>query len=133
LREAGHAEHHQGPGGLTVNVLRWINAGLAFLLELAVLAALAYWGFTVGPSTPVKIALGVGAPVLAAVAWGLFAAPKARFTLPPAGVLTVKVLVFGAATAALYAAGRHPLAAIFAVLVTINLMVGALIGAPRAA
>jgi hypothetical protein len=103
--------------------LRLANELLAFLLELAALAALGYWGFRVGSGVPLKILLGVGAPVLAAVLWGLFAAPRARFTVPPGGVLAVKVLVFGAAAAALYAAGQRTLAIAFAVLVALNTIV----------
>jgi hypothetical protein len=106
--------------------LRWANDVLAFLLELAALAALGYWGFHVGRGVPAKILLGIGAPVLAAVVWGLFAAPRARFTLPLAGVLAVKVLVFGSATVALYTTGRHTLAVTFAIIVTINTILATL-------
>ena len=94
------------------------NEVLAFLLELAALAILCWWGFATGP-----FVLGIGAPVLAAVVWGLFAAPRARFSLPRFGVLTVKVLVFGAATAALAALGLPIPAAVFAVIVVVNLAV----------
>jgi hypothetical protein len=106
--------------------LRWANDGLAFLLELAALAALGYWGFHVGRGVPVKVVLGIGVPLLAAVVWGLFAAPRATFTLPLAGLLAVKVLVFGAAAVALYAAGRHTLAVTFAIVVTINTVLATL-------
>src|SRR5258706_4542265 len=53
------------------------NEALAFLLELAALAALAAWGFAVGDGGLAKAALAIGAPLLAAVVWGLFAAPRA--------------------------------------------------------
>ncbi|PRX46087.1 uncharacterized protein DUF2568 [Prauserella shujinwangii] len=99
---------------------RWANDILAFLLELAALGALAYWGFTLGAPVAVRIAAGAGAPALAATVWGLFAAPRARFPLPTAGVLAVKALVFGAATIALFAAGAPVLAVVFAVLVVAN-------------
>jgi hypothetical protein len=102
---------------------RSANEALAFLLELAALAALGYWGFRVGPNLPARIVLGVGAVALAVVVWGLFAAPRARFKLPVVGVLAVKVLVFGSATAALYAAGRHVLAIVFATAAAVNTVV----------
>jgi hypothetical protein len=100
--------------------VRLVNDGLAFLLELLALAALAYWGFTVGEGVVLEIVLGVGAPVLAAAVWGLFAAPRATFGLPLAGVLLVKAIVFGAAVAALCVTGHALLGGILAVLAVAN-------------
>ncbi|EHR49194.1 Protein of unknown function (DUF2568) [Saccharomonospora marina XMU15] len=100
--------------------LRWANELLAFLLELAALATLGYWGFTVEVSLPLKVVLGIGSPVLAAVVWGLLAAPRARFQLPVAGVLAVKAAVFAAATLALCVVAPQPLAIGFAALVALN-------------
>jgi hypothetical protein len=100
--------------------VRLVNEGLAFLLELLALAALAYWGVKTGDGVALKVVLGLGTPVLAAVVWGLFAAPRATFGLPLAGVLAVKAVVFGGAAVALFAAGQHVLAVVFAVLVVAN-------------
>jgi hypothetical protein len=102
---------------------RWANEGLAFLLELAALGALCYWGFTTGRSWPVKIGLGIGAPLFAAVVWGLFAAPDATITMPLVGLLAVKALVFAAATAALYAAAKRSLAIAYGVVALINTII----------
>ena len=99
------------------------NELLAFLLELAALAILCWWGFATGAGVPASIALGIGAPLVAAVVWGLFAAPLARFSLPRAGILAVKVVVFGGATAALAVLGHPILATVFAVIVVVNLAV----------
>lgn len=102
------------------NGLRWTNDVLALLLELGALAALGYWGFTVGENWPVTLLLGLGTPVAAAVVWGLFAAPRATFQVPLAVVLVVKAIVFGAAAAALYARGHRAFAIVFTVVVVIN-------------
>ena len=83
--------------------LHAVNEGLAFLLELLALGGLAWWGADTGGGLAASILLGAGAPVVAAVAWGLFAAPRARVRLPLAGVLAVKVIVFGLAAAGVYA------------------------------
>jgi hypothetical protein len=99
------------------------NETLAFLLELAMLAALGYWGATMGGSAAVDVLLGVGAPLTAAVAWGLFAAPKARIRLPMAGVVAVKALAFGSAVMAIEAMGRPRLAACFAVVSFVNTVI----------
>ena len=45
-----------------MTALRGANDALAFLLELAALAALVTWGFAVGPNLLLRIVLGVGAP-----------------------------------------------------------------------
>jgi hypothetical protein len=100
--------------------VRWANEALAFLLEVAALVAVGMWGYHAGSGTVAKLALAVGLPLLVAVVWGLFAAPRAVFTLPLAGVLAVKALVFAAATAAFWAAGHRLLALVFAIVVVAN-------------
>jgi len=100
----------------------WANLTVAFLLELCALAALGYWGFRTASGPAAKAALGIGAPLLAAVLWGLFAAPRAPVSIPLASGGGVQLLVFGSAAAALYATGRHALALTFAVLVVANVV-----------
>ncbi|KQV24046.1 MULTISPECIES: YrdB family protein [unclassified Kitasatospora] len=96
------------------------NEGLAFVLEVAALAVLAWWGWQFPDSTVLRLLLAVAAPVAAAVLWGLFAAPKARIPVPLPGVLAVKALVFGAAVAALYGVGRPGWAVVFAGVAVVN-------------
>ena len=84
----------------------WLWLTLAFAAELAALAALGYWGFVHGGSTATKVLLGIGTPLVAAVLWGVFAAPQAPVRIAVLALL-VKVLVFGAGVVALVATG-HP-------------------------
>ncbi|WP_426367618.1 DUF2568 domain-containing protein [Streptomyces sp. E-08] len=100
--------------------LHAVNEGLAFLLELAALAVLARWGWEAAENVALRLLLAVAAPALAAVVWGLFAAPKARFRVPLAGVLLVKALVFGAAALALLGLGRPVWAVVFAAVALVN-------------
>ncbi len=51
------------------------NLLLRLLLEVCALAALFYWGMRAGGGPFASIVMGLGAPLLAAVVWGLFAAP----------------------------------------------------------
>ncbi|MFE5299636.1 YrdB family protein [Streptomyces sp. NPDC056632] len=97
-----------------------INEGLAFLLELAALAALAWWGWQSVGNIALRLALALATPAAAAALWGLFAAPRARIRVPLPGVLAVKAVVFGAAVAALYALGRHTGAIAFGVVAVAN-------------
>jgi hypothetical protein len=100
--------------------LHALNEGLAFLLEIAAIVVLAWWGFTTGGHILINIVLGVGAPVAAMVLWGLFAAPRARFKVALPFVLLVKAAVFGAGALAFYGVGHAALAIVFAVVAVLN-------------
>ncbi|HEX2375562.1 MAG TPA: YrdB family protein [Actinomycetota bacterium] len=90
--------------------LRGVILTVRFLCELAMLAALAYWGFTVGEGVGAWL-LGLGAPLLAAVVWGAVVAPRARWPVPIPTRVVVELVLFGAAAGALAVAGQ-PLAAV---------------------
>ncbi|MFF9851235.1 YrdB family protein [Streptomyces litmocidini] len=100
--------------------LRVLNEGLAFLLELAALAVLARWGWESAENPALRLLLAVVAPAVAAVVWGLFAAPRARIPVPLPGVLFVKALVFGAAAVAFQALDRPAWALSFAAVALLN-------------
>ena len=103
-----------------MNALKLANLALAFLLELVMLAALAWWGYQVGQGTQWQIALAVGAPLLIAVFWGLFVAPRATFQTTPAVKFALALAVFALAAVALYVTGQQTLALIFVVLALLN-------------
>ncbi|MER6301392.1 YrdB family protein [Kitasatospora sp. NPDC001539] len=117
----------EGPGpagGRRWTPLTAANAGLAFGLELALIAALCAWGFETGPDLAARLLLGIGAPALAATVWGLFlAAGGPRFRLPLAAEIALKPLVLLAGALALHATGRTALAVVYAVLVLVSVTV----------
>ncbi|HLM07189.1 MAG TPA: YrdB family protein [Blastococcus sp.] len=82
----------------------WLT--VAFLSEVAALVALGVWGWSADGVTALRVVLAAGAPLVAAVAWGMFAAPQAPVQVLALTVL-VKVAVFGSAAFALVATG-HP-------------------------
>ncbi|MFB7218679.1 YrdB family protein [Streptomyces sp. NPDC056227] len=94
------------------------NELLAFVIELAALACLSWWGFTAGGGAAAQWLLGLGMPAVAIVLWGLFAAPRARVRLPLWGVLLVKAVVLGGGVYAVYRVG-HPVAASVAGVVVV--------------
>jgi hypothetical protein len=100
--------------------LRGANLALRFVLELCMLAALAYWGFSTKDSTLVHVLLGVGVPLLAAIIWGIFLSPRAFVQLPEPLKLALEILVFAVATVALYSTGRIAEALALAVLYLVN-------------
>ena len=103
-----------------LNALKWTNLGLAFALELCMLAAFAYWGARTGEGVLAKVALGVGAPLLVAIIWGLFMAPKAAFPLSMPVHTALFLLIFGVAAFALARAGQPTLAIVLAVVSVLN-------------
>lgn len=101
-------------------VLQAANLAVRFLSELCVLAALGYWGFHTGKGQIVKLGLGIGVPLLAALVWAMFGAPHAA--MPVHGPLraVLEVAIFGSASAALSMAGHPALAVAFGLAVLIN-------------
>ena len=91
-----------------------------FLLELGMLGALGYWGFKTGDTTSAKALLGVGVPLLAAVVWGLFIAPKATVEVPKAVWVGLQVILFGGAALALAAVAPQQLATFFVLAVVLD-------------
>jgi hypothetical protein len=84
------------------------------------LAAVGYWGFKTGTGWFVKIFLGIGIPLLIAVIWSIFGAPKANMQLQGFMLLMLEIIVFGSGAAALFATRNYSLAWGFAVIVIIN-------------
>lgn len=94
--------------------LRIINLAVRFLLELASLAAFAYWAAYLGVSRSLRIALAIALPLLVATFWGLFVSPKAQFSTGRLGQVGLGLVVFLAAAAALFVRGHPSLAVAFA-------------------
>ncbi len=76
------------------------NLALRFFLELAALVALAYWGWGV------TWVLAIAAPSAWIALWATFGSPKARVSLSTPQRIAFEAIVFGAAAAALWAAGQ---------------------------
>ena len=105
-----------------IETLKFMNAALAFLLELAMLAAFGYWGFQGDKSLTAKWLLGLGLPLITAVAWGMFLAPRAAHRLGNVGGNLLSLTLFLSAAVALFYTGHTLLAIIFAVTAILNRM-----------
>jgi len=97
-----------------------LNLTVRFLLEVAALVAIGYWGFS-QHSGIWRFVLGIGGPVLGAALWGVFAVPedpsrsgKAPVAVPGAMRLILELALFAFAAWALYAARSTLLATILA-------------------
>lgn len=97
-----------------MTIMRGINAGIAFALELAMLAAFAYWGYWVGAGAIVRWSLAVGLPLIAIVLWSLLFAPKAKQRLPLVPGTLWSLGLFLLAAGALFVTNQTTLAIVMA-------------------
>jgi hypothetical protein len=103
-----------------MEAIKGLNVAIRFLLELCVLAAVGYWGFKTGSGWFLKILLGIGVPLLIAVIWGTFGAPKANMQLHGWMLVALEIIVFSSGVMALFATKNYSLAWTFAVIIVIN-------------
>ncbi|MBV9367640.1 MAG: YrdB family protein [Solirubrobacterales bacterium] len=100
--------------------LRAANLALKFLLELASVAALAYWGTTID-SGVVGALIAIAASAATIALWGRFAAPRSEHRLHTASRVPFELAVFALAALALLDAGQTVLAVILATLAVTNI------------
>jgi hypothetical protein len=105
--------------------VRTLNLGVAFLLELGLLAALAYWGYRLDATPAVRWLVAIGTPLALALAWSQIAAPNARRRLSRTPLLAFKLFVFTLGAALLYSTDQHPLAILLEATALINLFLDA--------
>ena len=103
-----------------MDALKLLNLAVRFLLELCMLAAVAFWGFKTQSSWVMKILFGIGLPVLIATLWGMFLAPKATRPLSGASFLTIELVLFSTGAFALFASGKPTLGLVYTVTVIVN-------------
>ena len=99
-----------------MELLKGINLLVRFLLELSMLAAVGYWGFKMHSGGVVKILFGLGLPILIAVIWGYFMAPKSTHRLTGIPFLLMDIVLLGSGAVALYASGQRTLAWMYAIV-----------------
>jgi hypothetical protein len=101
-----------------------LNLGLRFLLEIAALVAVGYWGFRLPNGLFIQVLGGIGLPVLIAILWAVFRVPgdggapivAISGQLRPA----LEAVVFGVAIAALVGSGQQGLVVAFALVLALH-------------
>ncbi len=105
-----------------METLKSANAVLAFLLEIAMLAALGFAGWAATPIWWLRYILMIGLPAIAIVLWAVWAAPRSARRLPLAGLVLFKTLMFGVTTFLLWASMQNAAALLFGVIAAVHLL-----------
>ena len=108
--------------------MRIFNLGLRFVLELAALGALAYGGWRVPGPLWLRIILLVALPLVAAVIWGRWVAPRASRPLADPLRLVPEWVVLGGGVVALVLTGHVILGVLLGVLAAANRLALHLLG-----
>ena len=103
-----------------MDALKMLNLAVRFLLELCMLVAVGYWGFKTQSSWFMRIIFGIGLPVLIAVLWGTFLAPKATRPLSGASFLTLELILISTGAFALFSSGKPTLGWIYTIILIVN-------------
>jgi hypothetical protein len=99
--------------------MKAVNLLLRFLLELAALIALGYWGYHAAIGVA-GILLCIAAPLLFAVLWGLFAAHKAKFPPRPLWKAVLGAVLLEVTPLVLILEGQGMWAVGIAVVIVVN-------------
>jgi hypothetical protein len=107
-----------------MRALKIANVALSFLLEMAALAAVAFSALTALPD-PYNLIGALAGPVLMAVLWGVFVAPRSFVRMPERLHIPLRFVILQSAAVVLALAG-HPLPALLlAALIVLNLALAA--------
>jgi len=103
-----------------MDLLKSINLGIRFILEISTLIAVGMYGFSLSQNVSLRVIFASVIPVIIAVVWGIFVAPKAPHHIKLPWRLIMEITIFGIATLALIKTNHSLLAMIFAITVIVN-------------
>lgn len=103
-----------------MDILKYLNLGIRFILEIISLVAIGYWGFQLQAGTLVRYSVGIGVPIIIMIIWGTFGSPAAPYRLSPAYRIILQIVIFASAILAVYFSYNQTLSIIFAILIIIN-------------
>ena len=103
-----------------MQIIRFVNQVVAFLLEIAMLISIGYWGFVEGKTILTKYSLSIFLPIVAIILWGFFAAPKSKYRLKFPLRIIFELCLFAFASILLYQTENSELAIWFGVIAFTN-------------
>lgn len=110
-----------------MRVVRVANLTVAFLCELAMLAAFAIYGWSLDAALPVRIAAAIALPVAAGLLWAWLLAPRSSRRLRMPWLAVLKVAIYAAAATALVRAGHAGWGIALAIAAAVTLALGILL------
>ncbi len=103
-----------------------INLTIRFLLEMAALFAMGYWGWIQHAGVP-RLVWMIALPVIAAILWGTFAVPgdpsrSGNAPVPTPGILRllIEFAIFGLGVWCFFAAGKPTWGSVLGILVILH-------------
>uniref|UniRef100_A0A7C4KZ84 DUF2568 domain-containing protein n=1 Tax=Bellilinea caldifistulae TaxID=360411 RepID=A0A7C4KZ84_9CHLR len=103
-----------------MELFKMVNLSVRFLLEICILIILGFWGLKTGQTPLMKFLLGLGSPLLFAVVWGTFLAPKSSLRLSEPWLFLAELVIFGLSGWALYSMGKTNLTIAFGSIYILN-------------
>lgn len=105
---------------VAMDILKDFNFLILFLVELAMLYNFAAWGFTLRAPTIVRYLVGLGAPGVTIVLWGMFFSPDPAFALAQPWNAMGEYALFGLSALAIAKAGRTRWAFVFFIVAIVS-------------
>ena len=103
-----------------MSALKSINLAISFLLELALLGTVAFWGFSLSLPILGRVLLGLALPSVAVVLWALFMAPRAKWRVPDLWKPVLALALFVGASVLLIMNGHVAAGSVFVVVAVLN-------------
>ena len=103
-----------------MQLIKFFNQIIAFLLELFMFISLAYLGFKNGKTVLVKDLLAAGLPLIAIILWGFFAAPNSTYRLEQIPRIFFELALFISTAILFYKSGYTKLAFAFGAIVLLS-------------
>ncbi|MDX2776042.1 YrdB family protein [Streptomyces caniscabiei] len=103
-----------------MDTLKDLNFIILFLVELAMLCNFAVWGFTLKKPVIVQYLIGIGAPVMVILLWGMFFSPDPAFILVQPWNAMGEYALFTLSAVAVARAGRVSWAKTFFIVAIIS-------------
>lgn len=105
-----------------MNIFKALNLGLAFFLEIFMLIAFVWGGFSLHASTALKVLIGIGAPTIIVALWSLYFAPTSNQRIPSPWLQVAIFILYSIAAYVLAKGGNQRTAIIFLGLGAVNLL-----------
>lgn len=105
-----------------MDIVKLVNTGMSFLLEVAGIIAISYWGFSLKNLGNLRYIIGIIAPIFIIVIWVIWCAPASVHRLENTGLIILKSIIFIFASFCLWHSKHSALAIILLALFVMNII-----------